>query len=52
MAWRQGRKQRGGPSLDFELSPSDRVGAPNDDSRESPAKKPVNASMPILPSDE
>ena len=44
MAWRQGRKQRGGPSLDFELSPSDRVGAPDDDSREIPAKKPVNGA--------
>jgi penicillin-binding protein 1A len=44
MAWRQGRKQRGGPSLDFELSPSDRLGAPDDDSRESPAKKPVNGA--------
>src|SRR6516165_6286707 len=55
MAWRQGRKKRGGPSLDFELSPSDRVGAQDDDPGESqaerPAKKPVNRALRARRSD-
>src|SRR6516162_9076025 len=55
MAWRQGRKKRGGPSIDFELSPSDRVGAQDDDPGESqaerPAKKPVNRALRARRSD-
>src|SRR6516165_10806080 len=55
MAWRQGRKKRGCPSLDFELSPSDRVGAQDDDPGESqaerPAKKPVNRALRARRSD-
>src|SRR5262249_46856884 len=59
MAWRQGRKKRGGPRLDFELSLSDRGGAPEDDPGESqaespaerPAKKPVNRALRARRSD-
>ena len=55
MAWRQGRKKRGCPSLDFELSPSDRVGAQDDDPGESqaerPAKKPVTRALRARRSD-
>ena len=39
MAWREGRKRSGGGSLDLELSPEDRIGAPAETPDKSPARK-------------
>jgi len=38
MAWREGRKRGGGSSLDLELSPEDRGGAPSETPDKSPRK--------------
>ncbi|MGO8922908.1 MAG: transglycosylase domain-containing protein [Xanthobacteraceae bacterium] len=38
MAWREGRKRGGGSSLDLELSPQDRVGAPSEAPNKGPRK--------------
>jgi hypothetical protein len=52
MAWREGRK-RGGGSIDLDLSPEDRTGAPPGDSSaapnepsERPNKKPAKRGAP------
>jgi penicillin-binding protein 1A len=47
MAWREGRKKRGSASLDIELSPEDRVGAPPpDDPDEIAPPKPGKRAAP------
>jgi len=43
MAWREGRK-RGGASLDLQLSPEDRVGAPSEAPNKSPRKPAASPS--------
>jgi penicillin-binding protein 1A len=44
MAWRGGRKRSGGSSLDLELSPEDRVGAPSESPSKSPPRHPASPS--------
>ena len=44
MAWREGRKRSGGASLDLELSPEDRVGAPAEAPSKSPRKPAATPS--------
>jgi penicillin-binding protein 1A len=44
MAWREGRRRSGGSSLDLELSPEDRVGAPAETPDKSPGRKTTTPS--------
>jgi penicillin-binding protein 1A len=44
MAWREGRKRSGGTSLDLDLSPQDRVGAPSEAPGKSPRKPAASPS--------
>ena len=45
MAWQEGRKRSGGASLDLQLSPEDRVGAPSEAPNKSP-RKPAASPAP------